>query len=155
MSTRSINHLAQGLDRLPQAISIQGADIQRQKAFDPLPEYAVDPNKSLVLSGFTALERSWIFYPPVDRHGSPRPDGATLIPSVVTDRHNQVEIRSPRNREFIPTLASEPACGMALLGQDLKSHGVRRACRVTPRAVCDVTTRTQIGESRFGHDAAG
>lgn len=76
---------------------------------DPPIQQKEGISESLLYVFRRAYDGGGIGNAPVCRHRLPRPHGANLIGSIVTDGENEIELRSVWLREFIPTLAPKAA----------------------------------------------
>src|SRR6185437_13426395 len=82
-----------------------------------------------------AFDRRRVGNSPVGSHRLPRPQWANLIGCVIANREHEIDLRSTRFGELVPTLAAQPYRRNARdlqLGDCLRSHLSRR---VTPGTV--------------------
>lgn len=136
---------------------------ERVKRFEPQPGEGLDPALEDIERGFEcpalivigALDGGRIVDPPVRRYRPARPYWTSLACRAGADRDNKIELGCAGTRELVPTLASEPRRGKALLLQQLEGQRIDVAHRMTSRRVRFETPVAQGVQKRLRKDAAG
>ena len=140
-------------------ISLQRQRIQSADWENGQQRYAAVQNAEDVGKGFGnlivgPLNGRWVFDPPVRGHWLPRPNGARLARSLVTNREYKIEFGCAGSRKFVPRFAAQMFCREPVALDEIERNGIDRARMIAACAERLEASVPQVVEQSFGHDAA-